>query len=1225
MRGHARRWVAVLATGVTSLAMLATVGPASAVAPAVPSSVGTGAAGSPEHWVTLISGDRVQVDAEGDVTVVPGEDAKREPVFFARYKRDGDWYVMPTDAVRLVRAGLIDVELFNVTGLVRQGYDDTSSRTVPLLVQYADTTATKRAQALAGVTPRRRLPKLDMTANDVAKDGARGFWTRLRGQAAPGVRSLGGGVRKVWLNRRYQASLERSTAQVSAPQAWQAGYTGRNVTVAVLDSGYDPGHPDLAGKVVAEKDFSDTGQMRDVLGHGTHVASIVAGSGAASGGARRGVAPDARLAVGKVLEDDGYGQEDALLAGMEWAAGEARAKVVNMSFGGPGADGTGPLSQAVNRLSADYGTLFVAAAGNVGPVPVQAPAAADAALAVGSVTRQDTLSDFSNHGPRPGDGLVKPEIVAPGENIVAARAAGAFPEIAGSASQVPLSGTSMAAPHVAGAAAILAQRHPDWRGDQIKAALTGAAAPMGGAGVFQVGAGRLDAARAVAQPVRAVPATVATRLPWSERGATKQLTVTYHNSGASGMTLKLELTLTDPEGKAAPTGLVRLDGSVTVPAGGQARTQLTVTGQPDRPGIYGGVLTATGGGVTIRTPVTVKLDVEQHALSLRTVDRNGAPVDAMISVINLDTEETEHLWGDTDLRLPAGRYAIVGTFGEEWAAVQAAHPEMRLSNDTTVTLDGRWTRPVQLGVTDRPEARAGVRSVQVEAISSRDGSRIFGQVVTLPPESVDVYAGTAPGVNGTQFRFVDTASLERPTLQLTATAPEHLGTTGFWYTTNGQPPFTGRVELAAVAVPADIAATAPPTTVAGKLVVLTAPEQEEETPALAPTVQALATAGAGMVAAGADLPYDGEPLALPSMRLWGSTTERFVGLAATGALTASVQGNPVSPYRYVLAFTEKGAIAQQGEHQTSTGELAAVPTSYHATGDELRYLISQYTIGGDSFCVCRSVEVYGPLARTEYYTPGVWESRNNRNGEPGLVASGLDLRAGANRPLRWDRAVTGPTLGVKGGNGRLFATRDDNVIAVDLPLLGDADGHWRPVHYTPGVTGSTSLDRNGVRIGTAQQAGSASFLVPAGAADYRLTAEAVRNAPNDPPTTKIGVVWTFRSDTTSAPTALPLLGVTVAAPVDLRNSVRVNDANPVLITPHRQHGLSAPTVTRVTVEFSHDDGKTWKGVVTGTSDGRNWRAQVPHLQRGFVSLRVKAADGQQNSVVQTVLRAYRVS
>src|SRR5205814_2214191 len=108
--------------------------------------------------------------------------------------------------------------------------------------------------------------------------------------------------------------------QIGAPTAWASGATGRGVRVAVLDTGIDATHPDVAGKVLTSANFTDSPDVVDRVGHGTHVAATIAGTGVASGGVHRGVAPDAQLVVGKVLGDDGFGTDSQVIAGMQWAA-----------------------------------------------------------------------------------------------------------------------------------------------------------------------------------------------------------------------------------------------------------------------------------------------------------------------------------------------------------------------------------------------------------------------------------------------------------------------------------------------------------------------------------------------------------------------------------------------------------------------------------------------------------------------------------------------------------------------------------------------------------------------------------------------------------------------------------------------------------------------------------------------------------------------------------------
>lgn len=153
---------------------------------------------------------------------------------------------------------------------------------------------------------------------------------------------------------------------VNASLLWSNGVNGTGVIVAVLDSGIDRNHPDLIGKVVGEVNYiKDEETTSDLLGHGTMCAGIIAGSGEASGGKYRGIAPGARLLNVRVIDSDGNGQDSDIIAGIEWALNNG-ADVISMSLGGLDLGETDlPVTTAADN-AVDAGAIVCVAAGNSG-------------------------------------------------------------------------------------------------------------------------------------------------------------------------------------------------------------------------------------------------------------------------------------------------------------------------------------------------------------------------------------------------------------------------------------------------------------------------------------------------------------------------------------------------------------------------------------------------------------------------------------------------------------------------------------------------------------------------------------------------------------------------------------------------------------------------------------------------------------------------------------------
>jgi len=708
--------------------------------------------GATVRTVTLITGDRVTVEtrptaqredrslrgpqsqasyiARGGVSVsllgiTRGKG--RGGMTFATSQVGGRLRVVPADALPMLRAGRLDMRLFDISALVDFGYDDRRPD-LPLIVTGSQ--AALRSQGNpAGAT--RQIP--GGTAVRAAKAGIGSMWQGLRGGLA--VRTAGSS--KVWLDGLRKPTLDQSVPQIGAPAAWAAGLTGSGVKVAVVDTGIDATHPDLAGKVVAAKDFTDSGDTRDLVGHGTHVAATIGSIDSRY----KGVAPGAQLLSAKVCLDVGC-PESAILAGMQWSV-EQGAKVVNMSLGGGDTPEQDPLEAAVEDLTARFGALFVIAAGNSGAdASIGSPGSADSALTVGAVTKTDELAGFSSRGPRTGDAALKPDITAPGVNIVAARSKDGFLGDPG-ATHMPLSGTSMATPHVAGAAAILVQQHPQWTPAELKAALMGSAKPSTTIGVYAQGAGRVDVAHAIRQQVLADPPSVSFGLQqWPHNDdAPVVRTVTYRNLGTAAVTLSLSLS------GGTPAGMFTLSAtSVTVPAGGTASVTLTANTSVASPDAsFGGNLVATAGEVAVTTPFAVVKEVESYDVTVRHRNRAGQPAEDFLTfLLDLTSLAFVDVFGDPDvkLRVPKGRYTVFTIIFESGGEVSTnlLEPEFVVDRSRTLTRDARVGRPISV---TPPQADARSVEASVDSVfetAARDG---YGIIRAVGSGFDKLFAGTA--------------------------------------------------------------------------------------------------------------------------------------------------------------------------------------------------------------------------------------------------------------------------------------------------------------------------------------------------------------------------------------------------------------------------------------------------------------------------------------------------
>ncbi|GAA1905846.1 S8 family serine peptidase [Streptomyces sodiiphilus] len=725
------------AVAVTLALGLAPGGSAAGPGPGGPESVTV----RPDRSVTLITGDRVLVDQRGEPRgVIRAEGRENIPVRI-QHSAEGT-HVLPRDAAPLVAAGTLDRRLFDIGELSREEYAQLGG--TPLIVTYeeagGDAPATRaELRAGAGDGPVTALESVNGEALLVADDTAAAAWEALTGPAGDQPFAVAPGIAGVSLDAVLTKSLDASVPQTGAPDLWESGWDGEGVTVAVLDTGVSEKHEDLAGgKVIAAENFSAAEDTEDRDGHGTHVASTIAGTGARSGGTYRGVAPGAGLLSGKVLDDHGSGFESDVIEGMEWAV-EQGADIINLSLGAPAGREIDPMEEALNTLAERSGALFVVAAGNAGPRPgsISSPGTADAALTVGAVDKQDALAGFSSVGPRSRDGAVKPDVTAPGVDIGAAAAPGstleehADPVADGYAAA---SGTSMAAPHAAGAAALLAQAHPGWDGERIKAALTGSAVGGEEYGAFEQGAGRIDVARAVGQTVVAEPVSLSfgtVEWPHEEaRPVTRELT--YRNLGESDVTLDLTVEGTGPDGGPAPEGMFSLGAErVTVPAGGTATVEAVAGTGPGGEvyGAYSLMVTAEGGGHSVRTAGAVDREPQMHEITVEATARDGSPGGPWSSLL-LDLDSmTLHdgpggPGGSGSVRVPAGTYLLDTAFlvldgdglsGLDWLV----HPHLEVTGDTVLRVDAADAEPVRMTVEAPEEARQGALAVGFHRLDSR--------------------------------------------------------------------------------------------------------------------------------------------------------------------------------------------------------------------------------------------------------------------------------------------------------------------------------------------------------------------------------------------------------------------------------------------------------------------------------------------------------------------------
>ncbi|MEU4386933.1 S8 family serine peptidase [Promicromonospora sp. NPDC023805] len=1204
------------------------------------------ASGPARHTVTLITGDRVAISGSGDARVLTPIAAPRPDgrvVTFHSVRRGDAHYVLPSDVAPLV-GDTLDLALFDVAGLVKAGYDDaalaTAGRTsLPVIVQSTQKmarTADAADWAGLGLTRERTLQSIGAVSGsvDVATGGGElaKVWGLLgavgaESASADGARAKArSGVTKVWLDGRAEALDVDSTPQVGAPEAWADGHTGEGVTIAVVDTGVDTTHPDLDESVVAERDFTGGDNPADGFGHGTHVASIAAGTGDADAD-MKGVAPGADIINAKVLDDSGSGEWSGIIDGMEWAAQEG-AQVLNLSLGEPGSytDGTDPASQAVNALTAQYGVLVVAAAGNDGPAAgtVSPPAVADSALAVAAVDDDDVRADFSSAGPRAGDGALKPDIAGPGVDIVAARAAGTEMGEPVGDSYVIASGTSMAAPHVAGAAAVLLSAHPDLTWQEVKSTLMGSA-QAGSNSVWEEGAGRVWIPGALDQQVTASPASVSLgRFEFPQDGLEPVTeTLTYTNTGDAEETLDLAVDITSGAEPAAGAVTLSAD-SVTVPAGGTA--SVDVTAYPAEVGIgdVGGAITATGERGTVRTTVGFVNEPELFDLTIRATDLDGSPVeneDDRFVIQGIDdirvtayTDFDEE--GTFTARVPAGRYNVAGFTGmsdevlARLSTTSATFPLVDVTEDTELVVDGEAAQRVTIDTPRETGDRLNSVDLSFETDELGVTTGIFGELgdlYTLP------VAQPAAG----HYRQSWMTLLDGKILDV------QVGDLGLDLVPLGQPePVAGTFDVSLV--DAGLGEDFAGADGAWAFVEHAGPE----------TLQGVADAAAAagvevLLVAGSEKGYVNDWLSSPPLPVLGVPAAQAKSLHAAldaGPVTLSVAGKAAPSYSYALAFSRDGSVADE-------------PISYVADGSttgQLRVSVAAPAPGAAPYVggsVWTSVGGLGMLSKAPApHKRTVFVSADEDVAYSPSASTAKDdpffgLFEGVMRSFAPGGKASARLLAPVFHGGGGMAQRTGNSMDLVFPVYVDDAGHHMPV--LPGEDARTRL-----RLWAGQElvadAEDSTWMfpedLPAAPTPYRLRLDTAYSGEWWRTSTKVSTEWRFRSaggGGEDEPAELPLLQVDYGVPAALDGTV--DRTAKLTLSADHQPGVEGADVTGMRLWASSDDGKNWQEVTVQPGKGDTFRAVVKAAAGArFVSLKAQATDADGGRVTETVIRAYRL-
>lgn len=1193
------------------------------------------------HTITLITGDVTRLttypDGRQSATIV--KQVSQHPGY-ALSEVDGDLQLVPAEAMPYVMSGQLDRRLFDLRGLVEQGYDDRSrSGGVPVLLAAPGRAKAPPPQPTAA-TQTTTLDSLQARAITPTRSQMSAFWKSIDDNTpGDGTTTLATGIGNIWLDAQAHTLDDAgATGTTPAPAKTAPTGDGDGVKVAVLDTGYDPKHADLANQVVASKNFVPGATVDDHFGHGTHVASILAGTGAASGGSYSGVAPGADLMIGKVLDDSGSGPLSGIIKGMEWAANNG-ARIVSMSLGYQAfpSGQKDPVVTALERLSTKTGALFVVAAGNSGPDrrTVLSPGTATDALTVGAVDAQGALADFSSRGPRTDDGATKPEVTALGVDVIAARAANTSLGRDLSRWYTTLSGTSMATPYTAGAAAVLAQAHPRWTGQQLKAALASTAEPQSDTPAYAQGNGRVNLAGALAAKV--LPDTGA--IGFDSTRAAQTRTVSYRNPTDRPVTVQLAA---DVRGISLDGGSADIDvtpSTLKIPAHQAKSATVTLRAASSDSDTYAGALVARSGAQTIRTAMGFTVTGPMRAITVTATDRDGTPAGGIatgLQMWSLDdggelvyVHYDEH--GKATTKVPDGSSWSIMSFintsdaeGWERSVTLMGTPEVTADSDITLHYDARKAVPIDVQA-ERPTQTDSLIFAWQRGVAGHDtisGWSLNGEITR------DIFVGkTTPVGNGT-FAVTHRWELNQPELTLTLDgralpAPRLVSDAG-WSGAGRLP-----IVYAGAGRPSDFEQV----NARGAIALV----QWTDYGDLDKQVKAAADAGAVLLLFYRDQPGFLSDAAfgaqIPAYALDYRVGKRLRALASQDG-SLRVHGVAHSTYRYDLMYVDDEVTGPIVRHERDR-MLAAVTTDYHLNNatDVGQSSTRTAWVPGIDVGFPTTELVVAPTRRTDYVsTQGRVQWDDSSEGDL-WNWTGVDYglpqqyRPGEQVTRNWWTAITRPAIPAVGGGAAdgLPVARFTDAIRVAIPQYAAGDGSTYGWGDNWMDRTNMQLLRDGKQVGGAKTWSVAQFPVPQATSRYELKLDVTRLPESWSSTsTATHTTWGFMSGHVDGRQVLPLLQVDYGLDTNDANVIR--PGSELVLKPGYQPDAAGPGGFTTKVSVSYDKGTTWQAASTSAADGAV-RAKLPDAPQGAADpwLRVKVSDSVGNTLNQTIENAWHIS